>query len=100
MLGTEARCACGSGLQALRCRQLDLATLSPQGSARLLAPIGGPFDAACLSLHENRHCARTASHAQVTKPIYDRYRYRHYIDHSKPAIEIPEPVTARLGHGV
>jgi hypothetical protein len=38
----------------------------------------------------------------VTEPLYgrSRCRYRHYIDHLKPAIEILEPVIARLGYGV
>jgi hypothetical protein len=69
---------------------------------RVLDFIGEPFDPACLSFHENRPYARTASYAQVTEPLYDRsrYRYRHYIDHLKPAIEILEPVIARLGYGV
>jgi Sulfotransferase family len=69
---------------------------------RALDFIGEPFDDACLSFHENRRYARTASYAQVTEPLYDRsrYRYRHYLDHLKPVIEILEPVIARLGYGV
>jgi tetratricopeptide (TPR) repeat protein len=69
---------------------------------RALDFIGEPFDPICLSFHENRRYARTASYAQVTEPLYDRsrYRYRHYIDHLQPAIEILEPVIARLGYGV
>ena len=34
--------------------------------------IGEPFDLACVSFHENRRYARTASYAQVTEPLYDR----------------------------
>jgi tetratricopeptide (TPR) repeat protein len=69
---------------------------------RVLDFIGEPFDPACLSFHENRRYARTASYAQVTEPLYDRsrYRYRHYVDHMKPAIDILEPVIARLGYGI
>lgn len=69
---------------------------------RVLDFIGEGFDPACLSFHKNRRYARTASYAQVTEPLYDRsrYRYRHYIDHLRPAIEILEPVIARLGYGI
>ena len=34
--------------------------------------IGEDFDKACLTFHENRRYARTASYAQVTEPLYDR----------------------------
>ncbi len=37
--------------------------------------IGVPFDERCLSFHENRRYARTASYAQVTEKLYDRSRY-------------------------
>lgn len=39
MQGTEARCACGSGLRAARCCELDATALPPPGSARPLAPV-------------------------------------------------------------
>jgi tetratricopeptide (TPR) repeat protein len=64
--------------------------------------VGVPFDQRCLSFHENRRYARTASYAQVTEPLYERSlnRYRHYLRHLEPAIPILRPVIERLGYTV
>jgi tetratricopeptide (TPR) repeat protein len=64
--------------------------------------IGEPFDPAVLQFEKNARYARTASYAQVTEKLYDRsrYRYRHYLKHLGPAIEILQPVIARLGYTV
>lgn len=64
--------------------------------------IGVPFDEHCLSFHENRRYARTASYAQVTEPLYDRSlnRYRHYRRHLEPVIPILRPTIERLGYTV
>jgi tetratricopeptide (TPR) repeat protein len=64
--------------------------------------IGLPFDERCLSFHENRRYARTASYAQVTEPLYERSmnRYRHYREHLEPVIAILRPVIERLGYSV
>jgi tetratricopeptide (TPR) repeat protein len=74
-----------------------------QASVRaMLEFIGAGFDRRCLSFHENRRYARTASYAQVTEQLYDRSRnrYRHYLRHLGPAIEILRPVIERLGYSV
>jgi Tfp pilus assembly protein PilF len=64
--------------------------------------IGVPFDERCLSFHENRRYARTASYAQVTEPLYERslYRYRSYRRHLEPVIPILAPMIERLGYTV
>jgi tetratricopeptide (TPR) repeat protein len=64
--------------------------------------IGVPFDGRCLSFHENRRYARTASYAQVTEPLYERslYRYRRYRKHLEPVIPILRPMIERLGYSV
>ncbi len=64
--------------------------------------IGEPFDPAVLQFEKNARYARTASYAQVTEKLYDRsrYRYRHYLQHLGPAIEILQPVIERLGYTV
>jgi hypothetical protein len=64
--------------------------------------IGVPFNERCLSFHENRRYARTASYAQVTEPLYDRslYRYRNYRRHLEPVIPILRPVIERLGYTI
>ena len=69
---------------------------------RLLDFIGEAFDPRCLNFHENRRYARTASYAQVTRPLYReaRYRWRHYRRHLEPVIPILEPVINRLGYTV
>ncbi|MCW3474802.1 tetratricopeptide repeat-containing sulfotransferase family protein [Limobrevibacterium gyesilva] len=74
-----------------------------EGSVRtLLAFIGAEFEPGCLSFHENRRYARTASYAQVTEKLYDRsrFRYRHYLKHLAPVIPILQPVIERLGYGI
>jgi tetratricopeptide (TPR) repeat protein len=64
--------------------------------------IGEKFDERCLSFHENRRYARTASYAQVTEPLYERSlnRYKHYRAHLEPVIPILRPMIERLGYGV
>jgi hypothetical protein len=69
---------------------------------RMLAFIGEDFDAGCLSFHENRRYARTASYAQVTEKLYDRsrFRYRRYLRQLEPVIPMLRPVIERLGYTV
>jgi tetratricopeptide (TPR) repeat protein len=87
-------------LHYLPIRYEDIVDDQAQSTRRMLEFVGEPFDPACLSFHENRRYARTASYAQVTEPLYDRsrYRYRHYLKHLQPAIDILAPVIERLGY--
>jgi tetratricopeptide (TPR) repeat protein len=89
-------------LRYLPVRYEDIVDNQEQSICRMLDFIGEPFDPACASFHENRRYARTASYAQVTEPLYDRsrYRYRHYLKHLQPAIEILAPVIERLGYQI
>jgi hypothetical protein len=60
-----------------------------EGQARrLLDYCGLPWDARCLSFHENQRIVRTASAAQVREPIYRRSvgRWRVYERHLGPLI--------------
>ena len=68
----------------------------------VLAFIGEDFEPGCLSFHENRRFARTASYAQVTEKLYDRsrYRYRAYLKELEPIIPILQPVMDRLGYAI
>lgn len=68
----------------------------------MLAFVGAHFDRRCLSFHENRRYARTASYAQVTEKLYDRsrFRWRAYRDELRPVVPILEPVIARLGYSL
>lgn len=67
-----------------------------------LAFIGEEFDPACLTFHENRRYARTASYAQVTEPLYDRSvgRWRRYRQHLAPVLPILAPAIEQLGYDV
>jgi hypothetical protein len=89
-------------LHYLPIRYEDIVDNQEQSIRRILEFVGEPFDPACVSFHENRRYARTASYAQVTEPLYDRsrYRYRHYLKHLQPAVEILAPVIERLGYRV
>jgi hypothetical protein len=64
--------------------------------------VGVQFDQRCLSFHENRRYARTASYAQVTEKLYNssRFRYRHYLKHLAPVIPVLEPMIERLGYKI
>jgi tetratricopeptide (TPR) repeat protein len=69
---------------------------------RILDFIGEDFDENCLSFHQNRRYARTASYAQVTEKLYDRsrFRHRHYLEHMAPIVPLLGPTIERLGYGV
>jgi Flp pilus assembly protein TadD len=89
-------------LRYLPVRYEDMVAKQEDTVRSVLDFIGVPFDERCLSFHENRRYARTASYAQVTEPLYDRslYRYRHYRKHLEPVIPILRPVIERLGYTV
>ncbi|MFL6628528.1 MAG: sulfotransferase [Vitreoscilla sp.] len=57
---------------------------------RLVAYLGLPWDERCLGFHENRRIVRTASVAQVRKPIYRTSvaRWKHYERHLGELLEI------------
>ena len=69
---------------------------------KMLDFIGVEFDPRCLSFERNTRYARTASYAQVTEKLYDRsrYRYRRYLKHLAPVVEILRPEIESLGYGV
>jgi tetratricopeptide (TPR) repeat protein len=56
---------------------------------RLLAFLELEWDPGCLDFHENPRLVRTASHAQVRRPLYASSvgRARHYAQHLTPLIE-------------
>jgi len=57
---------------------------------RLLAYLGLPWDANCLDFHRNKRQVKTASIAQVQKPIYrtSLARWERYADHLNPLLEL------------
>jgi len=89
-------------LKYLPIRYEDIVDDQENHVRRMLGFVGVSFDKRCLSFHENKRYARTASYAQVTEKLYDRsrYRYRHYVKHLAPVFPILEPVIYRLGYGI
>ena len=63
----------------------------------MLDHVGVAWDEACLKFHEHAAGVRTASYAQVARPLYDSsvFRYRNYLpfidlavlDKLRPAVE-------------
>jgi hypothetical protein len=62
----------------------------PTQARRIIAHIGLDWDDACLAFHENRRPVRTASVAQVRKPVYQSSvaRWRGYGEHLRPLREL------------
>ena len=87
-------------LRHLMLRYEDVVAESELAMRRVSDFIGIEFDDRCLRFTENRRYARTASHAQVTEPLYARshFRWRNYREQLAPIIPIMEPVIRRLGY--
>lgn len=89
-------------MRYLPLRYEDMVADQEQSVRKILDFIGVEFDARCLSFERNTRYARTASYAQVTEKLYDRsrYRYRPYLRHLQPVLEVLRPVIDRLGYSV
>ena len=87
-------------LRYLPIRYEDIVVHQQQSVRAMLDFVGEKFDKACLTFHENRRYARTASYAQVAEPLYDRSvgRWKHYRAHLEPVIPVLQPVIERLGY--
>jgi hypothetical protein len=62
-----------------------------EGQARrILDHLGLPWDDRCLAFHQNKRHVKTASVAQVRKPIYNTSvaRWRHFEKHLQPLLDI------------
>lgn len=71
----------------------DLVADQENRSRELIDHVGLPWDDACLSFHESAGTVRTASTAQVRKPIYasSTKRWERYEKHLGPLIEALGP---------
>jgi tetratricopeptide (TPR) repeat protein len=71
-------------------RYEDMVADTEAQARRVLDFVGLPWDPACLEFHRNRRQVKTASVAQVRKPIYTSSvaRWRHFARHLKPLWEI------------
>ncbi|MCB2184483.1 MAG: sulfotransferase [Desulfobulbaceae bacterium] len=63
-------------------------------SRKLIAYLGLPWEEACLNFHKSKRMVKTASYAQVTKPIYKNSvdAWRKYDKYLHPLIKILHPV--------
>ncbi len=89
-------------MRYLPVRYEDLVTDQQMNVRKILDFIGVAFEAKCLSFEQNTRYARTASYAQVTEKLYSRsrFRYRKYLAHLQPVLEMLGPVIDRLGYSV
>jgi tetratricopeptide (TPR) repeat protein len=89
-------------LNYLEIRYEDLVADQEPHVRRLLDFVGLDFDSRCLTFHENRRTARTASYAQVGERLYDRSvnRYRHYRNYLVDAATILKPSLERLSYSL
>nr|WP_225561710.1 tetratricopeptide repeat-containing sulfotransferase family protein [Rhodanobacter sp. DHB23] len=71
-------------------RYEDMVADTEGQARRLLDYLGLPWDARCLDFHRNGRIVRTASIAQVRKPIYRSSvaRWKHFEAHLAPLLEI------------
>jgi hypothetical protein len=87
-------------LNYLELRYEDLVKDQETQVRNMLEFCGLEFEPGVPSFHENQRYARTASYVQVTEKLYDSSvcRYRHYLKHLGPAVEILNPAVTRLGY--
>lgn len=71
-------------------RYEDMVADTETQARRVIEFVGLPWDANCLKFHENRRLVKTASVAQVRKPIYKTAvaRWKHYAPYLRPLLEI------------
>jgi tetratricopeptide (TPR) repeat protein len=89
-------------LRYRRIRYEDLLA-NPEAELRALFEfVGEPWDPRCLEFHRVSRVARTASYAQVNRPLYrtSKERWRHYRQHLAPAMAILAPLIKRLGYKI
>ena len=75
-----------SGLRMLTVRYEDLVADPESESRRLVDFLGLDWEESCLRFYENTRMVRTASHAQVRRPVYSSSvgRASHYRAHLEP----------------
>ena len=87
-------------MRAIEIRYEDMVGDQENTVRHALDFVGVAFEAGCLSFHENRRYARTASYAQVSEQLYDRSigRWRNYLPYLEPVLDVLAPVMARHGY--
>ncbi|GGA44281.1 sulfotransferase [Dyella nitratireducens] len=74
----------------LELRYEDMVADTEAQARRLLDYLGLPWDERCLNFHENRRVVKTASAAQVRRPVYRSSvaRWKHFEANLQPLLEI------------
>lgn len=74
----------------LELRYEDMVADTEGQARRLLDYLGLPWDPGCLNFHENKRIVRTASAAQVRRPVYKSSvaRWKHCEAHLQPLLDI------------
>ena len=74
-------------------RYEDMVADTEGQARRLLDYLGLPWNERCLDFHQNRRVVKTASIAQVRKPIYRSSvaRWKHFEKHLGPLLDIVQP---------
>lgn len=74
----------------LELRYEDMVADTESQARRLLDYLGLPWDARCLDFHENKRVVKTASAAQVRRPVYRSSvaRWKHFETHLQPLLDI------------
>jgi hypothetical protein len=74
----------------LELRYEDMVADTENQARRLLDYLGMPWDARCLKFHENTRVVKTASAAQVRRPVYRSSvaRWKHFEAHLQPLLDI------------
>jgi len=74
-------------------RYEDMVADTEGQARRILDYLGLPWDDGCLAFHRNKRHVKTASVAQVRKPIYKTSvaRWRRFESHLQPLLEIVQP---------
>ncbi|MFC3653647.1 sulfotransferase [Dyella humi] len=74
----------------LELRYEDMVADTEGQARRLLDYVGLPWDPGCLSFHENQRVVKTASAAQVRRPVYKSSvaRWKHFEAHLQPLLDI------------
>lgn len=91
------------GTHFQRVRYEDLVSNPEPVLKQVLTALDLPWEPQCLTFHENRRVARTASYAQVTRALYQtsKNRYRHYLDFMDAAtLALLAPTIAEAGYQV
>lgn len=91
------------GLGFTRVRYEDLIAAPEATLKQVLGVLDLPWKAACLDFHKSARVARTASYAQVTRPLYQtsNKRYRNFLASlDEDVLALMRPIIAAAGYDI